>query len=121
VGENSGCYILRLKEDLMQTTGGIKPDFRELDVEIFTHFVLERVLGLTPEDRDDEGLIGYTPDVARAIRSVDGGDFKVAFLLNPTKVEHIQNITSKGLLMPHKSTYFYPKVMTGLVIHKMDL
>jgi len=90
-------------------------------VAIFTHFILRRILGLEPKDLDNESIVQHTPDMETAIKLVDNGSIQVAFLLNPTKVEHVHRITSKGLIMPHKSTYFYPKVMAGLVIHKVDL
>lgn len=118
---DSCYYILSPREKVMENASNMEPDFSDLDVAIFTHLILERILGLTPKDMDDQGLIKYTPDMDEAIKLVDNGDIKVAFLLNPTKVEHVQRIASKGLIMPHKSTYFYPKVMVGLVIHKIGL
>ncbi|HIC91329.1 MAG TPA: DUF1015 domain-containing protein [Syntrophaceae bacterium] len=121
VKQNPSYYTLTSKKDLVESAQDIRPDFRELDVAIFTHFVLERILGLEPKDMDNEGVIQYTPHMETAIKLVDNGSIQAAFLLNPTKVEHVHKIASKGLTMPHKSTYFYPKVMAGLVIHKIDL
>ncbi len=118
---DSCYYILSPREKVMENAPNIELDFRDLDVAVFTHLILERILDLNPKDMDDQGLIKYTPDIDEAIKLVDNGDIKVAFLLNPTKVEHVQRIASKGLIMPHKSTYFYPKVMVGLVIHKIGL
>ena len=48
------------------------------------------------------------------------GLYQVAFILNPTKVEQILNITANSEIMPHKSTYFYPKPLSGLLIYKWD-
>jgi len=121
VKQNPSYYMLTSKKDLAESARDIRPDFRELDVAIFTHFILERILGLGPKDMDNESIIQYTPDMEMAVKLVDNGSIQVAFLLNPTKVEHVHRIASKGLIMPHKSTYFYPKVMAGLVINKIDL
>lgn len=119
--EDSCYYILMPREKVMENASNIEADFKDLDAAVFTHLILEKILGFTSKDMDDQGLIKYTPDIDEAVKLVDNGDIKVAFLLNPTKVEHVQRIASKGLIMPHKSTYFYPKVMVGLVIHKIQL
>ena len=121
VKQNPSYYMLISKKDVVESAQDIRPDFRELDVAIFTHFILRRILGLEPKDLDNESIVQHTPDMETAIKLVDNGGIQVAFLLNPTKVEHVYRIASKGLIMPHKSTYFYPKVMAGLVIHKVDL
>ncbi len=65
----------------------------------------------------EEGDIGFTPDPERALSSVRRGECAVALLLNPTPVESVCEIARAGGRMPHKSTYFYPKLRTGLVVH----
>ncbi|UCH12545.1 MAG: DUF1015 family protein, partial [Candidatus Omnitrophota bacterium] len=67
---------------------------------------------------DDESKIKYRHDALEAVEEVDRGLFQVVFLLNYTKIEQLQEVANGGLFMPHKSTYFYPKPLTGLVIHK---
>lgn len=64
-----------------------------------------------------EGDIGFTPDPERALSSVRSGECAAALLLNPTPVESVCEIARAGGRMPHKSTYFYPKLRTGLVVH----
>jgi len=62
--------------------------------------------------------IGYEMDVDRVLDKIRNGQFEAAFFLNPTKVEDVEKSALSSVRMPPKSTYFYPKLMTGLVINK---
>jgi uncharacterized protein (DUF1015 family) len=111
-----GYYILRLK-DLSASDRVIrhKPkDWKHLDVSILHLFVFQRLLGI--EDVDDN--IGFSKDPREATKAVDSGAFKAAFFLNPTKASQVKRIARLGERMPRKSTYFYPKQLSGLVINK---
>jgi uncharacterized protein (DUF1015 family) len=55
----------------------------------------------------------------KTARKVDEEGYQLAFFLNPTPVEHLRMITEAGLKMPQKSTYFYPKLISGLVINPL--
>ncbi|MBU4012939.1 MAG: DUF1015 family protein, partial [Proteobacteria bacterium] len=56
----------------------------------------------------------------RAVEAALSGECDASFILNPTKIEQVRDIANKGLIMPRKSTYFYPKVITGLVMNKLS-
>ena len=77
------------------------------------------------QERDEVGelpMVGDAAERARvrlAVGRVDRGDFDVCFILNPTSVEQVRNVADKGLVMPRKATYFFPKVITGLVINPL--
>lgn len=64
-----------------------------------------------------EADIGFTPDPERALASARSGACAAALLLNPTPIASVRAIARAGGRMPHKSTYFYPKLRTGLVVH----
>jgi uncharacterized protein (DUF1015 family) len=85
-----------------------------LDVGLLHEFLLEKVLGLNIEEDD----ICFTQDALTAVDLVEQQAYQVAFLLNPTKVEQIVQHAMAGRRMPRKSTYFYPKLLTGIVMHK---
>jgi len=94
------------------------PSARErLDVSILQQLIFRGALRLTAQD--EERLI-YVKDEEDAMAAVARGDGGLAFLLNPPKVTEVKDIARVGDLMPHKSTYFYPKPLTGLVINTMD-
>jgi uncharacterized protein (DUF1015 family) len=69
---------------------------------------------------NDETKIKYRHDAVEAIEEVQSKRFQVAFLLNHTKIEQLQEVATSGLIMPHKSTYFYPKVIDGSVLNLLD-
>jgi hypothetical protein len=77
-----------------------------LDVEI--------VEGLAPQG------VTYTAERAEAVASVDRGEAEAAFLLRPTRIEDVWAVARRGETMPQKSTYFYPKLTSGLLFHPLD-
>ncbi len=90
----------------------VRPDLREIDVVILHELILKKILNTTE--------IGYEMDVNKAIDKVKNGEFSAAFFLNPTRVEDVERSALSSVRMPPKSTYFYPKLMTGLVINKWE-
>ncbi len=114
-------YLLSLRTGAMDETGEkLHPSLRKLDVLVLSGLILQKSLGFTKEDQDDDRNFHYNSDMADAISLVKSGEYKMAFFLNPTKMEHIKEVASNSLIMPRKSTYFYPKVLTGLVFNKID-
>lgn len=91
--------------------------WKKLDVSILHYFIFPKVLNIK-ERVNRRRNIYYYRGMSFAIRRVKSGKFKMAIFLNPTKIEQIETIAKSNNRMPHKSTYFYPKVLTGLVIHK---
>jgi len=88
----------------------IPPGLKEIDVIILHELVLKNILHTSE--------IGYEMDVERALDKVNSGEFNAAFFLNPTRVEDVERSALSSVRMPPKSTYFYPKLLTGLVINK---
>jgi uncharacterized protein (DUF1015 family) len=64
--------------------------------------------------------VTYTPERAEAVATVDRGDAEAAFLLRPTRIEDVWAVARRGETMPQKSTYFYPKLTSGLLFHPLD-
>ncbi len=93
---------------------------RDPDVVVLHSAILERLLSITPEAQAAKTNIMYRQDSRSALASVRSGGADVLFLMNPTRVAQVQEIAEKGGVMPQKSTFFYPKVLTGLTIHTLD-
>jgi uncharacterized protein (DUF1015 family) len=93
---------------------GSSEQWQTLDVSLLHDFLLAKVLG----GEVQEDGIAFTQDAAAAVELVARQDYQLAFLLNPTKVEQLVQHAMAGNRMPRKSTYFYPKLLTGIVIHK---
>lgn len=115
-------YVLRLREGVMESLFGdtLPNPLKRLDVTILTQVILKKVLELTEKDLDDKYKISYASRLSNAIEAVRKQQSAVAFIMNPTKIEQVQEIADARLIMPRKSTYFYPKVITGLVLNKID-
>ena len=91
----------------------------QLDAAVLEHVILKGVLGLTDDDIAHLNDFGYARDRRQAVDSVTSGEFDVAFLLRPTPVSQVQQIAASGESMPPKSTYFFPKVPTGLIFNPL--
>ena len=89
-----------------------------LDVSVLHSLILENVLGIDKENMAKQINLTYTRDFAEAYAAAKGSA-NCAFILNPTRVSEIAAVSAAGEKMPQKSTYFYPKLITGLVMNKM--
>lgn len=121
------CFLLTMRPGVMQERcAGKQPEtLQGLDVVVLSDLVLESILGLSHAQCEDEGLISYFPDPDEALdkavkESAGNGKLPVIFLMNPTLVEQVRQVADEKLIMPHKSTYFYPKALTGLVLNKLS-
>lgn len=95
-------------------------EWKRLDVTILHKVVIEDILRFSEESIKNEEGFRYTRDEQEAKKLVDTGKYDVAFFLNPTKVQQIIDVANAGERMPQKSTYFYPKLINGLVINKFE-
>lgn len=115
----AALYVLVLREDVMaRLFGDEMPEaLRDLDVTVLTRLLMMELLGFDKARLDDATKIRYATTLQDAVAAVDEGRADMAFILNPTKIEQVQRVAGEGLIMPRKSTYFYPKVESGLVIN----
>lgn len=116
------CYVMTLKDE-----GAVKkllPEMSEaycgLDVTVLHSLVLERILGIDKENMANQKNLTYTRSRQEALEAVDMDGADCSFILNPTKVSEIRDVAAAGEKMPQKSTYFYPKLITGLVMNKFS-
>ncbi|MGL4208733.1 MAG: DUF1015 domain-containing protein [Candidatus Adiutrix sp.] len=121
LGGEKAYYILKLLDSAKEENSLTEeaPELSSLDTVILSNLIFMEALGLTEKNLDDPDIISYVSDFDKAIKMVDSQKASAAFLLNPTTVEDILKVTEKNLVMPRKSTFFYPKVTTGLVINKL--
>jgi uncharacterized protein (DUF1015 family) len=93
---------------------------RRTDVALLHMGLLEPVLGITPEAQAAKTNIYYPQDGAAALRELRSGKGQVLFLMNATPVAQVREVAEAGEVMPQKSTFFHPKVLTGLCIHTLE-
>jgi len=116
-------YALGLKEDSEYCSAqeeGRSEAYNALDVSILHRLILERELGIGPTELAAGNHVAYTIAAAEAFRQVENGDAQAAFLMRSTPVAQVQEVAAAGDKMPQKSTYFYPKLMTGMVLRPLD-
>ena len=97
--------------------------WQSLDASVLHKLILENALGIGDEQLVSQSNVEYVKDkgdtVVESIAKVDAGQKQVVFFMNPTKMEQIQAVADKGERMPQKSTFFFPKIYTGLTINKL--
>jgi uncharacterized protein (DUF1015 family) len=120
-GESS-YYLLTLRneEDMDRLLPDKSPAYRRLDVSVLHHLIIDRLLGIGVETHKEGRNIEYLKDAVEANRRVRDGAAELVFFLNPTKVSDVKDVAAAGERMPQKATYFSPKLLTGLVMHKID-
>jgi len=115
-------HLLRLKENVFQSLADDHVSsavLKKLDVNVIESFIFKEVLGITSKDLQQQENISYVHDSREGIDLVKTRGYQLAFLLNNTKSSEIRDIAAKGETMPQKSTFFYPKLLSGLVINKI--
>jgi len=93
---------------------------RTTDVAVLHSGLLEHVLGISLEAQGKKTNLLYVQDPKQASLQIERGEGQVLFVMNPTPVAQVREVAEAGEVMPQKSTYFYPKILTGLTIHTLD-
>ncbi len=119
VVQGEQCFrLLRLKDPKAVDSlidDEIPSTLRGLDVTILREVIMNHGLGLGRHN--SEGHIEYTPVVSEALDKALRGDVQISFILNPTRVDQMRVAAELGHKLPHKSTYFFPKLSSGLVLN----
>jgi uncharacterized protein (DUF1015 family) len=115
-------YVLTLREgvNLAQLLPSVSPLQRELDVVLLHEGILEPALGITPQAVTAEANLTYEREALAALDAVDSGRAQISFLLNPCDVDQVMKIATAGEVMPQKSTDFYPKLLSGITMYRVD-
>ncbi|HEX4335958.1 MAG TPA: DUF1015 domain-containing protein [Polyangiaceae bacterium] len=123
VVKGGGAALLVLREDVdlgRHPVLGKRPEvLRTAAVSLLHDGVLEHLLGITPEAQAAKTNIRYLQDPRQAEGQLERGEANVLFLMNPTPVSTVRKIAEAGEVMPQKSTFFYPKVPSGLLFHTL--
>ncbi len=130
LGQTLGCCLGELGNWLLtprdppaihrRLVAELPVELAALDVMLLQRAILEPLLGITPEILQQSELVSYTIDGEAAGRAVARGEAHSAFILNPTPVDQVWQAALHGVTMPQKSTYFYPKLLTGLVMNPLE-
>ncbi len=120
-GDRRVLRLLRLKMPaaIAEAMPAAPAAVRSLDVSFLHALVFERVLGISAEQVKAGGLVDYTVDARAALDDVAADRAAGAFLMNPPTIADVEAVSDAGAVMPEKSTYFYPKLLTGLVLNAL--
>ena len=122
VVSESRAVVLRLRDeafDRIPWPSGTSAAWRELAVSILHEGLLRPILDITDAKLDAKTHVEYTADQAEAVALAQDGKCQAAFLIAPTTPAELQAVVRGGELMPQKSTHFYPKLLDGLVFHRL--
>jgi len=117
--DGQGYHLLRLKDEGVMdrfAEASRAREWKALDVTILHELLIERVLGIDKEKVKRQENINYIRDAEQGIEAVQGGQAQFVFFLNPTKIGQVRACSGVGEKMPQKSTDFYPKMISGLVM-----
>jgi uncharacterized protein (DUF1015 family) len=116
-GQDERAFRLTLKDQAIADAALPERSqaYRHLDTGVFETLVLKGALGLSDEDISHFNGLFYARDSAEALAMVRSGEYDAAFLMRPTPVAQVRDVAAAGENMPPKSTYFFPKLLTGLL------
>ncbi len=121
-GQTGAFYLFLLRRDANLET--LLPDMSEaqrgLDVVLLHRLIMEKGLGITAEAVTAEKNASYEREIENAIAAVDRGDAQLACLLNPVRVQQVIEIALSGEVLPQKSTDFFPKLLSGVAIYRIE-
>ena len=117
-GSGYTLLVLRDTDALARLLPDKSAAFQGLDVTVLHTLVLEKIFGIDADNMAKQINLTYVKQFEDAVAAVEKGDAQCAFILNPTKVTEIRDVAAAGEKMPQKSTYFYPKLITGLVMNR---
>ncbi|MFX0070629.1 MAG: DUF1015 family protein [Candidatus Hermodarchaeota archaeon] len=107
-------YFLELKSNISpekEISGKHSDDWKNLNLPILHDILFKKCLKINNED------ITFIKEINKGLQNVDEGKIEAIFIVNPTTLEEVHKITHLGEIMPQKSTYFYPKPLSGLIVH----
>ena len=121
-GRDGHTMRLTLKDQAIADTAlqGRSEAYRHLDTGILETLILKDALGLSDEDIAHFNGMFYARDTAEALAMVRSGEYDAAFLMRPTPVAQVREVAAAGENMPPKSTYFFPKLLTGLLFNPLS-
>ena len=120
MGKTNKILMLKNAFNLDKMLPDMSKPTRELDVTVLHSLILENILGIDKDNMANQINLTYTKIFDEAVDGVHEGKFQCAFILNPTKVTQIRDVALAGEKMPQKSTYFYPKMITGMVMNMLE-
>lgn len=113
-------FVLKRGADLAGLLPDVSAAQQQLDVVLLHRLLLERGLAVTADDVERGEHVAYEREMEESIAAVDRGQAQMACLLNPVRVEQVTDLALAGQVLPQKSTDFYPKLLSGMAIYRLE-
>ena len=91
-----------------------------LDVMQLHAIILREILKIDTREKAGQQFVSYKVNSQEAMGLVDAGEYDVTFFMNPTQIDEVRRLAGMGIRLPQKATFFYPKLLSGLVINKFE-
>lgn len=120
-GEHSIYIALRADantDDLFDA--GVPTALKQLDVSLLHDYIFQRLLGITPEAQAEQRNILYVKSIEEAMAAADRPEVQLVAVMNATRLQQVESVAESGTVMPQKSTYFYPKLASGLLFNPLE-
>ena len=118
IGNKPDCFLVSLEprrgRELMKN---MPSSLTSLDVSVLDHLLFKQALGINAGDMETQRYTSFIQDAGAAVESVMKGENQMAVLLRPTDINQVKSVAAAGEKMPQKSTFFYPKLLTGLILY----
>tara|TARA_Y100001934_G_scaffold280959_1_gene389120 strand:- start:1222 stop:2517 length:1296 start_codon:yes stop_codon:yes gene_type:complete len=108
------------KKILPLLDGDEPKDLKVLDVMQLHVIIFREILKIDTRKKENQEYVSYKVNSEEAMKIVDSGKYDVAFFMNPTKIKEVRRLAGMGIRLPQKATFFYPKLLSGLVINKFE-
>ena len=95
-------------------------ELQVLDVMQLHAIIFREILKIDTREKESQKFVGYKVNADEAMASVDDGDYDIAFFMNPTPIQEVRRLAGMGIRLPQKATFFYPKLLSGLVINNFE-
>ncbi|HET7826854.1 MAG TPA: DUF1015 domain-containing protein [Anaeromyxobacter sp.] len=120
--EDKRARVLTLRDDADFSDAELPKNamLAALDVTVLHSVVLQHLLGLSPSSQEKQENVTFVRDAGEAVNRVLSGEHPLGFLLNPTPMWQVEAVGDSGETMPQKSTLFYPRLMSGLVMREVN-
>ncbi len=119
VDGRGACYLLTVEDpDTIEAKNlsSLSKAEKNLDVSLLHGIILEKILAIGPEEIASGDKVKFYKDVKIGLRDLETKDIQFLFYLNPLTMQQFIEVSESGVILPQKSTYFYPKILTGLVL-----
>ncbi len=116
------CVLTLQNSNIIQELAPEKSSsWHKLDVAILHKAILEKYLGIGEKELQEKSNLDYIRYKEKALDKLEKENYQACFILNPTPVKQVKSVADRGEKMPQKSTDFYPKLLTGLIMHKLNI